>query len=502
MITPHRRPSDVIGTPTADPMPAAWDHRAMSPDAWEYVSILTGPPLEKTIDITFWPPSRTSVPSGTARPLLRQPTIAVTVGPSPYRPITTRSAESSCPASWATAASTVDGGSPCATSVATRRKAVCSSATRRKSAYTCALSSETASWPAISLTASERSAVNAPRMQSVLQQQHRLQPAAAEDRHGQQRAAVEVGEVRVAGEAVVVGGVGDDQRLTGALDVAQHRHRHRVLVAGAGDRGSAAGGCGQQPVVLVVAPQQQVDAGGAGHRAEHLDHPGVQPLEAGLRAQRLGGGQDAEQVERAGRDRRARPAEISRAGRGRDRRSCGPLVAESGWAQSSWATFAVAPQAAYCWRAWASRSWPAWSRPWARWKRAARSVISASVPRAPAAGDLAPGGVEGQGGGAEVADRPGPLGLEQPQQVQEVVRRVRGAGGQPARSRSSSSDSSVAALVTVGRCGPARPGPARAAAGPRRPGRRPRRPAAAASPPRCAAPGRPDRRRWRRRPRG
>ena len=64
----------------------------------------------------------------------------------------------------------------------------------------------------------------------VFQQQHRPQRAAAEDGHGQQRAAVEVGEVGVAGEAVVVGGVGDDQRFTGALDVAQHRQRHRVFV--------------------------------------------------------------------------------------------------------------------------------------------------------------------------------------------------------------------------------------------------------------------------------
>jgi hypothetical protein len=42
-----------------------------------------------------------------------------------------------------------------------------------------------------------------------------------------------------------------------------------------------------------------------------------------------------------------------------------------------------------------------------------------------------PGGVEGQGGGTEVAGRPGPLGFEEPQQVQEVVRRVSGAFGQP-----------------------------------------------------------------------
>ena len=48
-------------------------------------------------------------------------------------------------------------------------------------------------------------------------------------------------------------------------------------------------------------------------------------------------------------------------------------------------------------------------------------------------GGLAAGGVEGQDGGAEVADRPGPFGLEQPQQMPEVVRRVRGPGGQPPR---------------------------------------------------------------------
>ena len=53
------------------------------------------------------------------------------------------------------------------------------------------------------------------------------------------------------------------------------------------------------------------------------------------------------------------------------------------------------------------------------------------VPRPLALSGLVPGGVEGQGGGAEIAGRPRPLGLQQPQQVQEVAGRVRGAGGQP-----------------------------------------------------------------------
>ena len=53
------------------------------------------------------------------------------------------------------------------------------------------------------------------------------------------------------------------------------------------------------------------------------------------------------------------------------------------------------------------------------------------VPRPLPLGGLVPGGVEGQGGGAEIPGRPRPLGLDQPQQVQEVAGRVRGAFGQP-----------------------------------------------------------------------
>ena len=49
-------------------------------------------------------------------------------------------------------------------------------------------------------------------------------------------------------------------------------------------------------------------------------------------------------------------------------------------------------------------------------------------------GDFAPGAVEGQGGGAEVVDRPSPLGLDQPHQMQKILRRVRCAGGQAALS--------------------------------------------------------------------
>ena len=69
-----------------------------------------------------------------------------------------------------------------------------------------------------------------------------------------------------------------------------------------------------------------------------------------------------------------------------------------------------------------------------------------------AAGGLASGGVEGQRGGAEVPGRPGPLGLGQPHQVQEVVRRVRGPFSQPA-SVLVQFGQQPGALVTVGCAG-------------------------------------------------
>ena len=54
-------------------------------------------------------------------------------------------------------------------------------------------------------------------------------------------------------------------------------------------------------------------------------------------------------------------------------------------------------------------------------------------PVPPPSTDHVPRRVEGDRSRAEVPDRPGPLGLDQPQQVQEVLRRVRGAGGEPPR---------------------------------------------------------------------
>ena len=55
------------------------------------------------------------------------------------------------------------------------------------------------------------------------------------------------------------------------------------------------------------------------------------------------------------------------------------------------------------------------------------------MPRTPTLDDLPPRRVEGEHGSTEVADGPGPLGLYEPQHVQEIVRRVRGALGEPPR---------------------------------------------------------------------
>ena len=146
--------------------------------------------------------------------------------------------------------------------------------------------------------------------EAVFRQQHRPRHASGEDGQGQQGAAGEVGEVEVAGDAVVAGGIAHHQRLTQPLGVAQHRHRHRVGVPATADRDGVTAGCGQQLVVLIVAAQQQAHTGGAGHRAGHLDDAGVQAFDAGLGAECLRGRQDAEQVERAGGDRRPLVANI------------------------------------------------------------------------------------------------------------------------------------------------------------------------------------------------
>ena len=129
------------------------------------------------------------------------------------------------PASSVTAAKTASGGAAWATSVATRRKAACSPAIRRDSAYSWALSRDTASSQAMSWNRVQPPGRERGADQAVFQQQHRPQRPAAEDGHGQQGAAVNPGEVRVAGKPVVAGGVGHDQGLACPLGVAQHRGR-------------------------------------------------------------------------------------------------------------------------------------------------------------------------------------------------------------------------------------------------------------------------------------
>ena len=192
------------------------------------------------------------------------------------------------------------------------------------------------------------------------------------------------------------------------------------------------------------------DAGGAGHRAEHLDHARVQPVDAGLRAERLRRGQDPEQVDRPGRDRRAVVGKISASVTTRDRRvgvpsqgRVGPVdlgglggrapgeVVVAGVGEKVVADVLDAVREEETGRAFGDQ------RP---------------MPRPLTPGHLAPCGVEGDHGGAEVAGRPGPLGLDQPQQVEEVVRRGRGPSGQPPRQFVELGEQ-IVARVTVRRTG-------------------------------------------------
>jgi hypothetical protein len=164
----------------------------------------------------------------------------------------------------------------------------------------------------------------------------------------------------------------------------------------------------------VTDPEKVVPCAKCSHRAQHVDHAGVQPLDAGLRAQRLGRGKHAEQVECSGRDHNAPMGKIAgqdgalpcgRVGarpQGRvgpvqladlgGRNPCEVVPAGSGEQFVAGAFHAVGE------------------------KEACRAFGDhGPMPRALPPVGLAPGGVEREHGAAEVADGPGPLGLDQPQ---------------------------------------------------------------------------------------
>jgi hypothetical protein len=173
-----------------------------------------------------------------------------------------------------------------------------------------------------------------------------------------------------------------------------------------------------------------VHLGGTGHRAEHVDHPGVQAFDARLGAQRLRRGHDAEQVERAG-------------------RHGGPAVRQVG----GWTRGGVGPVQLFGLRGGSpggvqrprlgEQVVPGVLEPVFEEEAAGPFGDQGAMPRPlPLCRStrcrftrcgLPPCGVERDGGGPEVAHRPRPLGLDQPQQVQEVVRRVGGAGAEPLR---------------------------------------------------------------------
>jgi hypothetical protein len=75
------------------------------------------------------------------------------------------------------------------------------------------------------------------------------------------------------------------------------------------------------------------------------------------------------------------------------------------------------------------------------------------MPRAFALRHFASRGVEGEGSGAEVGDRPCPFGLEQQHQMSEIVGRVRGARGQPPRHVIELGQQTAALLAVLGVAG-------------------------------------------------
>jgi hypothetical protein len=140
-MTPHSRPSTLIGTPTTE---RALQPRAMSavgPEASAKSSIRADRPVSHTCEITFRPPSGVRVPTGkgTAVPGLVHAPTAVCVPSASYRVMIATSGESTRPTSAVTVANTSSGAVARATRVAIRRSAACSSAKPRSSTRVCAL---------------------------------------------------------------------------------------------------------------------------------------------------------------------------------------------------------------------------------------------------------------------------------------------------------------------------------------------------------------------------
>ena len=134
VITPHSRPSTLIGAPADEraPDPRASPVTAAASSArW---STRAGPPRSNTRVNTLRPPRPTRCPTHSASPALLQPPTNSIAWPASYRPTRARSAPGrTCATSSATAANTASGRAALATSVATRRSAACSRARRSSS---------------------------------------------------------------------------------------------------------------------------------------------------------------------------------------------------------------------------------------------------------------------------------------------------------------------------------------------------------------------------------
>ncbi len=162
---------------------------------------------------------------------------------------------------------------------------------------------EPRSWPAMSLTASSRSVVNAPRMRAILQQQQRpaalprLRMGSASFRPSRQQ--VDIGEIRVAGKRSSRVASSTTKGFISTTERAQHRHRHHVFAPAAAERDRA---CRRRRMSVVARACGLCSTGVGGRRWRQSAHrevprpPRVQAIDAGVRAQRLPTRKIAEQV--------------------------------------------------------------------------------------------------------------------------------------------------------------------------------------------------------------
>ena len=260
--------------------------------------------------------------------------------------------------------------------------------------------------------------------QPVLQDEHRQGGALVQDGERQQCAAGAPRQVAVVAEAVVAAGVLHQERLAGAQRVAEHRDREKPPGRRLADRDRlgllAPPGRQEVPLLRLVLAHHQAHPGGAGHGLQKLHHQGPEPLQAGLRAQGLGGAQDGQHVDGVGGDA-GRPAAVALGGARSPQEGVPELelahlgAGPPGGVELAGPDHEAAPQV---------------SQAVFQVEQGGPLGDQGALPGALQPRRLIQGGVELFQGGAELPQRPGALGIGPLREVQKVVGGVGGAPGQ------------------------------------------------------------------------